>query len=376
MFHRLTIIVAAALVSVGGAVQAQEAPSRALPVYVGGRVIADADGGLTFGWPGVYFEARFTGEAVRVRFDAPAEHMRVLIDGQERAAFRRPGLVDLTLDGLSPGDHVVRLEKQTESQTGGGRFIAFEAVGGSVALPIVPRPRQIEFIGDSYTVGYGNTSARRECTAKEVHAYTDTQQAFGPRVARSFDADYRTHAYSGFGIVRNYAGSSPDLSLPTLYDRLKPDDGDRRVEASDDWRPQVIVINLGTNDFSTPLGPAERWADDAGLRADYRQRYAAFVRQLAQAQPQARFILMGSDAFYGDVEAVASVLDGELRGRLTTLAFRDLELSGCDWHPSLSDDTRIADLLQATIRTMGVWDVSGPVDAAPGFAQSSSHDRR
>jgi len=350
-----TLVVITALLLGGGAVQAQDAASRALPVHVGGRVIVDPDGGLTFGWPGIYFEARFNGTAVRVRFEAPTEHMRLLIDGQERAAFRRPGLVDLTLDGLSPGEHVVRLEKQTESQTGGGRFIGFEAVGDTVALPFLARPRQIEFIGDSFTVGYGNTSGRRECSAEEVHAFTDTQQAFGPRVARHFDADYRTHAYSGFGIVRNYAGTSPDLSLPTLYGRLKPDDAERMVEASGDWRPQIIVINLGTNDFSTPINTGERWADEAALRDEYRRRYIAFVQDLAEVQPQARFILMGSDAFYGDVQAVAAAVNADRPDRVTTLAFRDLDLGGCDWHPSLDDDARIADLLQTTIEAMGLW---------------------
>ncbi|WP_230974734.1 SGNH/GDSL hydrolase family protein [Brevundimonas vitis] len=350
-----TFVMIAALLLGGGTAHAQDAASRALPVHVGGRVIVDPDGGLTFGWPGIYFEARFSGTAVRVRFEAPTEHMRLLIDGQERAAFRRPGLVDLTLDGLAPGDHVVRLEKQTESQTGGGRFIAFEAVGDTVALTFMPRPRQIEFIGDSYTVGYGNTSGRRECSAAEVHAFTDTQQAFGPRVARHFDADYRTHAYSGFGIVRNYAGTSPDLSLPTLYGRMKPDDAERMVEGPGDWRPQVIVINLGTNDFSTPVGAGERWADEAGLRAEYRQRYIGFVRDLAREQPQARFILMGSDAFFGDVQAVAAAVNADQPDRAVPLAFGGLELGGCDWHPSIDDDARIAELIQATIETMGVW---------------------
>ncbi|NBB51798.1 lipase [Rhizobium sp. CRIBSB] len=351
----LKLVLIAALLLGGGAVQAQDGVSRSIPVHVGGRVIVDPDGGLSFGWPGIYFEARFNGTAVRVRFEAPTEHMRLLIDGRERAAFRRPGLVDLTLDGLSPGDHVVRLEKQTESQVGGGRFIGFEAVGDTVALAFVPRPRQIELIGDSYTVGYGNTSGRRECSADEVHAFTDTQQAFGPRVARHFDADYRTHAYSGFGIVRNYAGTSPDLSLPILFGRLKPDNAEQMVQVSDDWRPQIIVINLGTNDFSTPVGVGERWVDEAGLRADYRQRYIGFVRDLAQDQPQARFILMGSDTFYGDVQAVAAVVNADQPDLSTTLAFRDLDLGGCDWHPSLDDDARIADLLQATIEAMGVW---------------------
>src|SRR5581483_9468286 len=98
----------------------------------------------------------------------------------------------------------VRLEKMTESQQGGSRFIGLFPTLGDVPLPAPRRARQIEFIGDSYTVGYGNVSPSRTCTREEVHDRTDTQQAFGPLVARHYDADDRIVAYSGFGIVRNY----------------------------------------------------------------------------------------------------------------------------------------------------------------------------
>ncbi|KQS54081.1 hypothetical protein ASG17_13210 [Brevundimonas sp. Leaf363] len=328
--------------------------SNPAPVYVGGRAIATG-GGYDFGWPGVYFESRIEGPGVRVRFEAPAEYMRLLIDGQERVVFRRPGQVDLTLNNLAPGQHVVRLEKLTESQSGGGVFQGFYPVNGGAALAVTPRARQIEFIGDSYTVGYGNTSPVRECTQEVIHDTTDTQQAFGPRVANHYGADYRINAYSGFGIVRNYNGGVTDLSLPIIYPRLKPDTAAAPTQDDSAWKPQVIVINLGTNDFSTPLNPGERWADEAALRGAYHTRYVAFVRELAAAQPQARFVLMGSDAFYADVERIAATVNEAAPGKVTTLQFGDLDRMGCDYHPSLADDAKLAALIEAHMDGLGVW---------------------
>lgn len=29
------------------------------------------------------------------------------------------------------------------------------------------------------------------------------------------------------------------------------------------WRPQVVVVNLGTNDFSTAINPGEPWTSDS-----------------------------------------------------------------------------------------------------------------
>ncbi|HEX5185162.1 MAG TPA: SGNH/GDSL hydrolase family protein [Allosphingosinicella sp.] len=339
------------------AAAAAPAPA-ALPVHVEGRVIKDADGSLSFGWPGVSFESRFRGTGVRVRFDAPTDFLRLRIDGREKMVFRRPGSVDRLFGGLPRGVHIVRLEKMTESQQGGSRFIGFFPVPGDIPLPAPRRARQIEFIGDSYTVGYGNTSASRTCTKDEVHDTTDTQKAFGPLVARHYGADVRIVAYSGFGIVRNYNGGSPGLNLPKLYDRPKPDDDSDRAAAGG-WHPRVIVVNLGTNDFSTPVHPGEAWPDQGSLAAAYRAGYGAFLRKLLARRPRAHFILMGSD-FYPEVEQVAAALGPADRARVATLRFGELELTGCDWHLSLADDRKVAGLIEDAIDGLGIgWKRGG-----------------
>ena len=359
MFHEWASLLLL-LILIGGTAEAGP-----LPVHVGGRVATDADGAIRFGWPGIYLESRFRGPGIVVAVESGTEHLRVSIDGRERAVLVRPGEVRLALSGLGPGEHVVRLDKLTESQTGGGRFLGFFAGDDTAPLPAQPRARQIEYIGDSYSVGYGNTAPGRECTPEEVHDLTDTTQAFGPLLARRLDADYRVNALSGFGIVRNYAGGVPEQSLPALYPRLIPGEAAPVETAPDpDWRPQLIVVNLGTNDFSTPLGQGERWTDPAALRADYRARYVEFVRGLVARQPQARLILMGSAEFIGEVEEVARTLDPGASGRVTTLRFGDLERTGCDWHPSLADHRALADLLEQAIGGMaGLWERSsgGPV---------------
>lgn len=344
-----------ALLLLAAAVTAPAAPAP-LPVNVPGRVLRESDGTIRFGWPGVYFESRFRGTGVRVRFEAPEEHMRLLVDGEPRAQFTKAGTVDLTVGGLPIGEHVVRLEKQTESQAGGGRFLGFYPMSGATPLETRSRPRRIEFIGDSHTVGYGNTSATRQCTGQEVHDRTDTQQAFGPLLARRYDADYRIIAYSGFGIVRNYNGSSPERSLPLIYGQPTPDSQSGSGPAETGWRPHIIVINLGTNDFSTPLHAGERWRSAEELRADYRRTYAEFVKRLAARQPQARFILMGSDQFIADVRAVAAQVNDGAHGLATTVHVTGLDATGCDWHPSLSDNVKMANLLAATIESVpGAW---------------------
>jgi lysophospholipase L1-like esterase len=311
-----------------------------LPVHVGGRVVPDGPA-LRFGWPGVYFEGRFRGTAVTVVYDTPGDIMRVLVDGRVFQTIARTGRSEVRIAGLRPGAHTVRLEKLTESQSASSRFLGFFTPGRALAAPRAKA--QIEFIGDSHSVGYGNTSPTRDCKAPQVHDTTDTSQAFGPVLARRLGADYRIIAYSGYGVVRNYAGKFAGESLPTLYSRAIPGEA-ATAKPDKGWRPGVIVINLGTNDFSTPLHAGEPWADAAALRVDYRAKYIAFVRARRAEQPQARIVLMGADNFYADVAAVAAATGA------TPVKVPALEMTACNWHPSLTDHRTMADLLQPIVR--------------------------
>lgn len=178
-----------------------------------------------------------------------------------------------------------------------------------------------------------------------MHALTDTSQAFGPLVASAIGADYRIHAYSGYGMVRNYDGNVQGENLPLLYHRAIPGDAESMAAADPAWQPRVIVIGLGGNDFSTPIKPAEAWRDAEALRTAYRDRYVAFVTELAVRNPEAHVILTGADLFFADVAAVAARLQSSLGTRVRMLRITGFELTGCQGHPSLADHRRMAALV-------------------------------
>ncbi|NYT42570.1 SGNH/GDSL hydrolase family protein [Sphingomonas sp. R-74633] len=312
---------------------------KPLAVDVGGRVVAEGKA-MRFGWPGAYFEGRFRGTEVTASVETQGDFLRLSIDGRTFQTLVTPGPAVVKIAGLKPGVHVVRLEKLTESQSGSSRFLGFTTPGTPLA-PIIRRAA-IEFVGDSHSVGYGNISASRDCTQLQVHDTTDTSQAFGPVLAKRLGAEYRVIAYSGYGVVRNYAGGKPGENLPFLYPRAIP--GEAAPAAPDSWRPQVIVVNLGTNDFSTPVHAGEAWADGAALHADYRMRYIDFVKELRRLQPQAKLVLMGAETFYPDVAAVAEATGA------TPVKVPQLEMTGCHWHPSRKDHRMMADLLDPRVR--------------------------
>jgi lysophospholipase L1-like esterase len=317
----------------------------ALPLNIGGRVAPAAGGAYDFGWPGVYFEGRFTGPSVEVAVDTGAEHLAVSIDGVRKAELTKSGETRLKLDHLGPGEHVVRLDKLTESQSGSSRFEGFFV--GPQGKPLAPpsRPRRVEFIGDSHTVGYGVRSASRDCTESQVHDLTDTSLAFGPNLAARLDADYRIVAFSGRGVVRNYNGVAAGEPLPVLFPRLIPGQAEPRVAANDPWRPDIVVIGLGTNDFSTPLHAGEAWADETALRKDYRDSYVGFIQGLKLNRPGARVFLIAGDTFADDVAEVAG------RAGATAVRITNMDRGACHWHPSVADQKMMADKLEAAIKS-------------------------
>lgn len=301
----------------------------------------------TYQWPGTYFEAAFNGSEISLRLNDSANILTVTIDGQLKDTLNRPGEMLKTYGGLSSGQHVIRLDRLTETQDSMGTFEGFFAPAGPM-LAIQPHPRQIEFIGDSYTAGYGNTSTKRECSQDEVWATTDTQQAFGPMTARHYSADYQINAYSGIGIVRNYNGVAPRRSMPLLYRSALIEDETVHAYADTAWNPQIVVIALGGNDFSTPVHAGEKWTSLEDLRAGYIAGYVAFVKQVRATHPAANFVLMayGQDEVINDTAEVIRRLNADGETRVSAFSTgAGFGLTGCDWHLDLKDDQRIRDAL-------------------------------
>jgi lysophospholipase L1-like esterase len=315
--------------------------TRDIPAYVAGRMTEAG----AYQWPGVYFEARFKGRSVYFRTGPGKVIFRALVDGKSVGTLVKPSPGLYLIDGLTRGAHTVRIASLTESQEGPNEFGGFALKSGK-PLATVPRELKIEFIGDSHTVGYGNTSSSRDCTGEEVWATTDNTQAFGARVAAHYDADYQVNAISGRGIVRNYDGGGGD-PLPVAYPfALFTHD---QPYAGAGWHPQIIVIALGTNDFSTPLKSGEKWATRAELRADYEATYVKFVEDLRARSPLTYVIVWAAGKAEDEIVQEAGKVVAQLRAkgeeRVTFISIEGLEMTACHWHPSVADDAAIAEEL-------------------------------
>ena len=312
---------------------------------------------LTYQWPGTYFEAALSGSAVYFATGPGTEILHVTLDHQPPMPLVKPAPGAYAVTGLAAGPHTIRIDVITESQAGPDTFAGFALPAGEKPLAPPHRLRQIEFIGDSHTVGYGNTSPTRTCTEDQVWATTDSSQALGALVARHYDADYQINAISGHGIVRNYNGSPGD-PVPVAYPWILFDH--KQIYGDSNWHPEVIVIALGTNDFTTPLHPGEKWKTRDALHADYETTYLRFLQTLRATNPHAYFILWATDMANGEIESeVRNVFNrwqslGETR--VAFLPTDGLTFTACNFHPSLVDDQTIAADIEKDIDAVpGVW---------------------
>ena len=307
-------------------------------------------------WPGVYFESRFRGTGVGIVLNDANNDYDVQIDGTTVASLITPGRITRRIDGLTDAEHTVRLVKRTESPWAAGEFGGFlPAPGGEILDKPAARTRQVEFIGDSLTAGYGNLSTTRDCSATGgVDRNTNTDIAFGPLTARGLGADYQVNAHSGRGMVRNYNGGEPGTTFRTYYERgLQNVPGDVWQNPAT-WRPQLVVVGLGTNDFSTAINPGEPWTSES-LVAAYQTAYQGFLDKLRTRYGAGTVIVVSAtDLFAQAAEQV--VRDRNARGddrvRFWNYDNPGLDRLGCDWHFSRNDHRLISGLLTDYIATL------------------------
>ncbi|MEJ3750308.1 cellulose binding domain-containing protein [Actinomycetes bacterium KLBMP 9797] len=315
-------------------------------VNTAGRVTVNGNA-VRYSWPGVYFEGRVRGTGVGVVLNDSAADYEIQVDGATVATLVTPGQTTRWVTGLSDAEHTVRLVKRNESPWSTSEFGGFVAApGGAILTKPAARSRQIEFIGDSLTAGYGNTSTTRDCAGDQVNRTTNTDLSYGALTARRLSADYQTNAISGKGMVRNYNGGDPGTDYRTYYDRaLLNVAGD--VWNPGAWRPQLVVVYLGTNDFSTALNPGEPWTADSLVTA-YRTAYSAFLQKLrTRYGASTTIVAVGASPFADYVQQVVQerTAAGDSRVRYWALDGTGLDLLGCHWHYSTRDHQLISDRL-------------------------------
>ncbi len=333
-------------------IEKPEEPRPATPRYVG-RWVPDGRG-MRCAWPGSYVVARFRGTRVAARIkDEGFNLFQVVIDGEVKKVLRtdkdRGEAVYPLAEGLTEGIHEVELHRRAEAKVGESVFYGFETDGA--LLPGRPAPeRRIELLGDSITAGYGNEGPNGTC------GYVNSQQneylTYGAITARNLGADHSTIAWSGKSIHE----------MHVLFDKVLPQRTKGPTWDFAGYQPQVVVINLGTNNFAN-VDPGEalfvRVYEDLvhAVRAAYPKAFivCALGSMLTNIYPEGRNALTQARKYMK--VAVAKIRDAGDKN-VDLLEFPEQNHAnglGCGFHPSLKTHQLMSEQLTAFLKERMGW---------------------
>lgn len=347
---------------------------------VEGRHTVDPDGSIVMGWPGNAVEGRFTGSALRVYLQDGLADYNVEIDGMTYPVLRTAkGQVEYELtDGLDDGEHRFRLSRRIEGGSSKSLGVQLSGDGQLLAPPPAPTAK-IEFLGDSYTVGYGLEAGFVRCGQSKVRETTNHDLAFPSLVSRHFGAQHHTVAVSGTGLVRNYGGKDNRRNYPFYFGRSVTGRSQPSWDLTQ-WKPQIVVIGLGINDFSTPLKSSEGFVDYTDFVVRWKQSYHDLMDQLRQNYGGVTFVLAAVPFARGEqLRFVEEVVQEQRAAGYTQVYFAPLPRpigDGCQAHPGYQDHQKFAETLINLMEENHIWKLGqeaylGPVKTGLVYASGS-----
>lgn len=275
---------------------------------------------LTLFWTASGIELEFTGSELWVDLFADYTVMEpwvsVELNGAWIARFAvNPGESRVCLfRGMTPGKAKhVRLFKDVQAMYDDPAHLlqitGLEYAGG--AFQPLPEPQyRLEFVGDSITSGEGAIGAVPE--EDWIGAFFSAENHYARLTADALGAEYRCLSQSGWGIVTGWDNDIRHVMPPYYTQVCGVAQGERNAalgaQQPNDfaaWRPDAVILNLGTNDngaFDSPawtdpetgrehklrlLSNGDFHPEDAQKVADGVQQFLSLVRE---KNPQAKLV--------------------------------------------------------------------------------------
>lgn len=258
-----------------------------------------------------------------------------------------------------PQDVTVTFVKLSESPHSTFAVTDINVIGS----PIKPTPNKdklIEFVGDSITCGYGADDPDKS------HSFStkteDVTKAYAYKTAQLLDVDYSMVSFSGYGIISGYSDGEKKVSaqaLPKYYTKLGYSWSPNGLFTPSDYdwdfskrQPDIVVINLGTNDDSYTLTHKDR-------QEEYSAAYTEFIKKVRENNPDAKIVcalgIMGDRLFPYVEQAVENYTAETGDNNVSTFKF-DVQQAAdgysADWHPSVTTHDKAAAKFSEYLKTL------------------------
>ncbi|MCH4190711.1 MAG: SGNH/GDSL hydrolase family protein [Butyrivibrio sp.] len=340
---------------------------------------------LTLFWTGAALELNMRASElwveVRSDYDTYEVWMDIVINHVLTQRFMVPrGRSRLCVYRMMNAEEVrnVRIIRDTQAMSDDpGTRLQILKLATDGSFESVPEPQiKLEFIGDSITSGEGATGARSE--QDWISGCFSAVDNYAFMTAAALNAEYHSISQSGWGIHCAWDGNTYH-AIPKYYEQicgLLQGSENRRLGAFEhwdfaSWQPDVIIMNLGTNDagsFDQPdwtdpqTGITHTMRRDADGRMDkedlavFEQDACRFLKLLRKCNPESHIIwcygMLGNELMPAIRMAAKSYAGESGDDRVEVLELPDTQGDGfgARSHPGHQSHTRTAEVLIQEIR--------------------------
>ena len=247
----------------------------------------------TFNWPNSGFEFSFNGTKAEVyvdnvKYDTAdynGNYFNVIVDGGEPERIKLEPGWNVLCTGLEKIEHTVKVVRSSEAYSG-SILMSYIRTNGSKPSATEDKERFIEFVGDSYTAGFGNNIIDTDAP-DHSSINTDNWNSYTGIVSRYFDADSDVIAYQGKGVYVNCGGDTY-VTMSKQYNYADIFVNENGFSTQTEWdferKPDVVMVWLGTNDSfgATALGQ--------DLSEEFEQAYINLLTNIRSKNPDAKIL--------------------------------------------------------------------------------------
>lgn len=246
-------------------------PAEEKNIHIIGRTVKKAP--LPLFWTGSGVE--FVTDGTQLYFELETDYsiheqwIRIVVDGF--SVIRMPLLkgkntVPVFRGFAGTGKKTVRLIKEVQPMRidEENKLLLLSVVTDGHIYPAEEKKYKIEFVGDSITSGEGlGGSVGLNVWAPAIFS---TQGHYAMQVGQRLSADVSIVSQSGWGVLSSW-DNDPVRSLPPYYEKVcgvLKGEGNKEMGAFLDydfaaWKPDAVIVNLGSNDAFAFENPA--WVD-------------------------------------------------------------------------------------------------------------------
>jgi predicted amidohydrolase YtcJ/lysophospholipase L1-like esterase len=313
---------------------------------------------------GCYLQGSFKGSSIEMvlqdqHLNGNRNYLSVVLDGEYQGRIRTVTGQNcyVLAEKLENGEHTILVSKATESAIG---YVEFTGFNCHELLPAPEKPeRKIEFIGNSITCGTGLDLSGIPCDSADWYDQHNAYLAFGPLLARRLNAQWLLSSVSGIGIERNWNGIGP--TMPQVYQNTYLGSDSAKLWDFSSYVPDLVVVSLGTNDFSDGDGKIPRALPDS---TKFITAYLQFLKTIRRNYPQAVICCVSSPVMQGEKSRILrqylelivdSMHDQENDARVTKFFFAKIYDHGCNSHPDRREHEQMADELEPFLKQVMQW---------------------